>query len=228
MNATKKEVSNTAMAPSPEEREAFFTSVRPALITEEAHPDLASTCPHTPVPGTDLLEVAVVNGTYVTQKEMQRFCCTQGELFASAAANQKKDPICFAPINKLLGIPLPDSEDIMPYVFFKPSPVSGAAALLDREALQNASNTLGGDLYILPSSIHEVLVLPSSILKPEELEVLVRSVNQTEVRPEDILSDHVYHYNCQTKQLSMAVPRNLYEEKKPEGHTDSIERRIRK
>lgn len=228
MNAMKKEVSNTAAVPSPEEREAFFASVRPALITEEAHPDLANTCPHTPVPGTDLLEVAVVNGTYITQKEMQRFCCTQGELFSAAAANQKKDPICFTPINKFLGIPLPDSGDIMPYVFFTPRPVSGAAALLDRDALQNVSDTLGGDLHILPSSIHEVLVLPSSILKPEELEVLVRSVNRTEVRPEDVLSNHVYHYDCQTKQLSMAVTRNLYEEKKPEGHTDSMERRFRR
>ena len=100
--------------------------------------------------------------------------------------------------------------------------------MLDREALQNASNTLGGDLYILPSSIHEVLVLPSSILKPEELEVLVQSVNRTEVRPEDVLSDHVYHFDCQTKQLSMPVTRNLYEEEKPEGHTNSMERRFRR
>lgn len=228
MNAMKKEVSNTAAAPSPEERDAFFASVRPALITKEAHPDLASTCPHTPVPGTDLLEVAVVNGTYVTQKEMQRFCCTQGELFSAANKNQQADGYQLSTIYATLGIPSPDSEEVPLYVLTAPKVEFGSAVLLNKEALQNASEAIGGDLLIIPSSIHEVLLVSSSQIEPEELETIVQIVNKEEVRPEDILSDHVYHYDCQTKQLALAVTEHLYENRRTEAHTDPLERRVRR
>ena len=59
---SESEISNSASVASPEEKKAFLASVRPALITEEVHPDLAKICPHIPVPGTDLLEVIVANG----------------------------------------------------------------------------------------------------------------------------------------------------------------------
>lgn len=229
LSTTKSEsaASNSASVASPEEKKAFLASVRPALITEEIHPDLVKICPHMPVPGTDLLEVAVIDGSYVTKKEMQHFCCTQGELFSAAASNQKNDTVCFTTISEAMGIPpLPDEDNNLLYVLRIPHPVSGAAALLNREALQKASETIGGDFFILPSSIHEVLLIPSTELKPAELEIIVQSVNRHDVRPEEVLSNHVYRYDCQTKKLSMAVEQHLYEGKDP--YQISQERRCRR
>lgn len=237
MTAVKKVISTSISNPtvsgsspvaSLEEKKVFLSSVRPALITEETHPDLAKICPHLPVPGTDLLELAVINGNYVTKKEMQHFCCTQGELFSAATANQKNDTVCFASVDEALGIPRPDEENIMLYILCTPQAVSGAAVLLNRDAMQKASDAIGGDLFILPSSIHEVLLVSSAGLRPEELEGLVQSVNRSEVRPEEILSNRVYRYDCQTKQLSMAVERHLCHEMKSETDITTKERRCRR
>lgn len=225
---SESEISNSASVASPEEKKAFLASVRSALITEEVHPDLAKICPHIPVPGTDLLEVIVANGNYVTTKEMQRLCCTQGELFSAAAANQKNDTVCFASVDEALGIPRPDEENVMLYILCTPQPASGAAVLLNRDAMQKASDAIGGDLFILPSSIHEVLLVSSVGLRPEELEGLVQSMNRSEVRPEEVLSNHVYRYDCQTKQLSMGMEQHFCPEMKSQADNNAKERRCRR
>lgn len=222
---THPAVSVSSPVASSDEKKVFLSSVRPALITEEVHPDLAKICPHLPVPGTDLLEVAVIGGNYVTQKEMQHFCCTQSELFSAAAVNQKTDTICFASVDEVLGIPRPDEENVMLYILCTPQSASGAAVLLNRDAMQKASDAIGGDLFILPSSIHEVLLVSSAGLRPEELEGLVQSMNRSEVRPEEVLSHHVYRYDCQTKQLSMGIQQHFCHEMKTEADTNAKERR---
>lgn len=225
---TNPAVSVSSPVASSDEKKVFLSSVRPALITEETHPDLAKICPHIPVPGTDLLEVAVIDGSYVTKKEMQHLCCTQGELFSAAAVNQKTDTVCFASVDEALGIPRPDEENVMLYILCTPQPASGAAVLLNRDAMQKASDTIGRDLFILPSSIHEVLLVSSAGLRPEELEGLVQSVNRSEVRPEEILSNHIYRYDCQTKQLSMGMPQHFCHKMKSEADITTKERRCRR
>ena len=52
---------------------------------------------------------------------------------------------------------------------------------------------LGCPFFILPSSTHEVLILPDNgELNPKELLAMVKEVNRTEVAAEDVLSDHLY------------------------------------
>ena len=63
---------------------------------------------------------------------------------------------------------------------------------------------LGSDLYILPSSIHEILLLPVSAGKPEELAEIVKEVNRTQVQPEERLSDSVYLYDRKSGEIRIA------------------------
>ncbi len=71
----------------------------------------------------------------------------------------------------------------------------GAACLLYPDFLKKVSEKLGTDMFILPSSVHEVLALPFSDTEdPELLKSMVKSVNMTEVSVEDYLSDNVYVY----------------------------------
>ena len=216
-----------AKTASPEETAAFLRTIRPALITEAAHPDLAAACPSIPVPGTDLLEVTVTDDAYVTRQAMQQHCCTQGELFSAANRNQQADSYHLSTVYAALAIPSPDSEEVPLYVLTTATAKFGSSVLLNKEALREAAETIGGDLLIIPSSLHEVLLVSSQI-ETEELEIIVRMVNKEEVRPEDILSNHVYRYDCQTKQLSMAVTEHLYENRQPEVCTDPSERRVRR
>jgi len=57
----------------------------------------------------------------------------------------------------------------------------------------------------LPSSIHEVIVVSSIIKSAEDLALMVKDINRTELKPEEILSDHVYFYGKEEKIFKIAA-----------------------
>lgn len=74
--------------------------------------------------------------------------------------------------------------------------INGAACLLYPDVLKNFADRVEDDLIIIPSSIHEVLLAPRRKSLPyEDLNTMIRFINQTEVPPEDRLSDHIYCYS---------------------------------
>ena len=82
------------------------------------------------------------------------------------------------------------------YVISNTSGINGAAALLYENLLKSFSELCHSDFFILPSSIHEILLIPcSSGFSEEELKEMVHEVNQTQVPIEDILSNEVYIYH---------------------------------
>lgn len=79
---------------------------------------------------------------------------------------------------------------------------NGAAAMLYPEVLEKISFQTDSDFYILPSSVHEVLLLKKTdYLNPNELQKMVQSINGTEVLPEDMLSNNVYYYNSMLQKV---------------------------
>lgn len=73
---------------------------------------------------------------------------------------------------------------------------NGAGVIQYPGFLDQAAEALGGDFYVLPSSVHEVLlVADDGSMELSYLEEMVRSVNETEVSPAERLSDNVYHYD---------------------------------
>lgn len=53
-----------------------------------------------------------------------------------------------------------------------------------------------GNYYVLPSSIHECLILPDTgEYQQEGLDRMVRDINETQVMPQEVLSDHAYYYS---------------------------------
>ena len=76
----------------------------------------------------------------------------------------------------------------------------GAAVILLLEDLVNNGEIDDADYYILPSSIHEVILLKEY---NRNLESMVREVNATHVLPEDFLSDNVFKYDKATKSIIM-------------------------
>ncbi|MCH5343786.1 MAG: hypothetical protein J1E64_07080 [Acetatifactor sp.] len=74
--------------------------------------------------------------------------------------------------------------------------VQGAACILYPDVLEQLSAQAGGNLYILPSSIHEVILLADGGREePELLKEMIFDVNRTQVEPEEILSDSLYYYD---------------------------------
>ncbi len=80
--------------------------------------------------------------------------------------------------------------------------LNGAACILYPQILKNFAEPAKDDLYILPSSIHEVLLSPvSSSPSVQELNQIVTEVNEFEVPTEERLSDHVYYYSALKDQI---------------------------
>lgn len=72
----------------------------------------------------------------------------------------------------------------------------GAAFMLYPGVLAELAGRTGGDLFILPSSVHEVILLPDTGHDSNrELKQLIQEVNSTVLAPEEVLSDTLYRYD---------------------------------
>ena len=97
-------------------------------------------------------------------------------------------------------------EDMVPmYVCTNTQKINGAGVLLYKDLLKEFAERVGSDFYILPSSVHETLLVPvSKEMQIEYLRSMVREVNATQVAPEEVLSDNVYIYRREDDKISLA------------------------
>lgn len=83
-----------------------------------------------------------------------------------------------------------------PYVVTNNMGINGASVILYQDIFKRLAEKIGGDFYILPSSIHEVLAMSAKAgLTKEELKNMVKEVNDKCLLPDEYLSDSVYRYN---------------------------------
>lgn len=98
----------------------------------------------------------------------------------------------------LIGMPAPENEQM--YVATVPDKIHGARVLAYQDFIDQAAERVGGDFFILPSSIHEIIVVPDNgEMNLKDLEDMVKEVNATQVSLADKLTDSVYHYDAQNK-----------------------------
>lgn len=80
----------------------------------------------------------------------------------------------------------------------------GAACILYPGVLDGVAQEMGSDFFILPSSIHEVILLPDTGNEDyEKLRGMIREVNSTQMAPEEVLSDTLYRYDRADKRVVM-------------------------
>ncbi|MBP3263643.1 DUF5688 family protein [Pseudobutyrivibrio sp.] len=81
----------------------------------------------------------------------------------------------------------------------------GAGVIAYEGFLDEQAKKMGEDFYIIPCSIHEVLLVPESMAHDiNALKDMISDVNSCEVPPEDILSDNLYHYDSKEKVFELA------------------------
>lgn len=86
----------------------------------------------------------------------------------------------------------------------------GAAALYYPGIQEAIAQFVGEDYYVIPSSVHEVLIYPADgEMRAEELAGMVKMVNQAEVLPEEQLGNRVLYYDAESKDLSVAFDLDL-------------------
>lgn len=90
------------------------------------------------------------------------------------------------------------------YILSNSKGINGATSLLYKNVLHNFSEQIQSDLYILPSSIHEVILVPNDkSISKEALAIMVQDVNRTQVSCDEVLSDSVYFYSRENNAITM-------------------------
>lgn len=186
------------------------------LVNREQNKELLSGIPH-----KDFLDLAVIyriilneaedgiSSTIVTNELLDRTGISQKELQAAAINN-----ICnagFEVINLLqlmaerygISIPNPGENEVPMFVMSNSKRMYGSAVMLCNSYLKEAASAIGEEKIILiPSSIHEIIAISAS-LDIEDVKMMVKEVNSTELRPEEILSDNVYLYDSSCNKLTL-------------------------
>lgn len=186
------------------------TEKNTALLADMPHRpflDLSITC-FIRMDSNDLSDTAL--SCQITNPQLNMWKITEEELFAQAAANHHKlTGFSLTALPELLktvfSVELPPDQSESPlYLLSYDNTIYGAACILDAEILQETARRLDSDFYLLPSSVHEFLVLPvTERYDPTDLAELVCSINQDVVKEEEVLSDHVYRYDRDTRHVEI-------------------------
>lgn len=89
------------------------------------------------------------------------------------------------------------------YVVTNHNKYFGAICMIYEDMLEEMGERIGSDYVILPSSIHEVILVAAGHMSAEKLRAMVREVNELHVDPQEVLSDNVYYYNRSLRRLSL-------------------------
>ena len=116
----------------------------------------------------------------------------------------RDEPPAFCLLSDLIGV-MPGNE--MPlYVITNSDRYYGAICIFYPGFMKKISDRIGSDLYILPSSIHECLVLPAGCVEnSRNLREMVHTINRAELDRDEILSDSVYYYDRKKDRISIDI-----------------------
>ena len=97
----------------------------------------------------------------------------------------------------------PDREEM--YVLSNRSGINGASSLLYPGVLHNFAKEQNANIYILPSSIHEVILIPANRKYSRvDLREMVIDVNNTQVAVDEVLSNEIYYFDLETDEFHIA------------------------
>lgn len=159
-------------------------------------------------------------GTIKIKKDMAaKWGITEAELYARAMENLQEDGYTMMDLEQLLDemiLGIEDKEksdnweDLSPrmYVLTNSQKYFGAAGMILSPQL--VKERLGRtNFYILPSSIHEVMILPDNKkFEAKELIQMVQNVNEECVMPEEKLADHVYYFDWVKRKMVIWKKKN--------------------
>ncbi|MBE5880811.1 MAG: hypothetical protein E7289_00660 [Lachnospiraceae bacterium] len=140
----------------------------------------------------------------VSREEIYREACNNTPNLLPAAITGMREII-----EQMMGEKIQQEEtipdEIPMYVMTNPMKMNGAATMAYPNVVRNFANALGKNVYIIPSSVHEVILVPESGTEGGRLNDMVREVNRTQVDPKEVLADHVYYYNREENRMQSYV-----------------------
>ena len=194
--------------------------VLPRLVNYEMNEDRLKTMPH-----TKYLDLAVtyhitihadsdgIQSIPITNDLLDKFGITTDDLHEQSMTNlSKSEPVIqsmqeimqkmFCDDPELGALALGEDIDPPMLVISNNTNVYGAAEILNDSVTEALTERLGGDFFVLPSSVHEVLAIPvSEDFDPTELASMITGINNDVVKNEEVLSNHAYVYDSKRHEL---------------------------
>ena len=94
------------------------------------------------------------------------------------------------------------SDNVPMYVLSNQRRVEGAACMLYPNLVRDFAEAVGSSFYIIPSSVHELLLLPTAHLEEScEIKNMIKEINDTQVSAEEILSYSLYLYDKEERKI---------------------------
>ncbi len=197
------------------------------LVNYEANKELLRTVPHRRF--LDLAKIyyadcvveasekeRIPGSVLIRKKHLESWGISDSELERAADTNTPRlCPVLFHPAHEISTGEIMQDPDIheetLPdrqfplYYLSNMQKKHGASVICYPGVLKDLSRQFGGDLIILPSSVHEALLIPQDAGLPIDLlKAMVHEINREEVAPSDFLSDNVYIFSKQENQLRIA------------------------
>ena len=213
------------------EANAMFKTLKNNIVFQfvntEQNKELLKSIPHREFQDLSIIyrwvikiEVKGIQSTIINNDLANKFNLTEQQLYDLAYINTKN---ILSPITKLMndviydlfmenGISAEEIKEVGTFpleqemwVISNNKGVNGAVSILYPEVLFNLADKINSDLYILPSSIHEVIVISSKNKDVDYLAQMVYEINMTEVKLDERLSNQIYFYDKTTQQISLAT-----------------------
>lgn len=121
----------------------------------------------------------------------------------------------------------PEEGRVPMYVLTNKTNVKGAAALFYPGMKEWIGEQVAGDYFVLPSSLHEVIIVPDNgEMDVFELKDMVQEVNNTQVLPDEVLTNEVYFYDRESGQLCKATEKEKAKNKVAEHGKEKAQKAV--
>lgn len=214
------------------------------VISAEANEELLSKVPHDRIEDLAVVYRFIMESNedgrasiLVNNDLIERMGVTHEQLRADALENSPEiRPVVIQGMNEVMKemmgpeayemFGIPDDTEEMMFIATVPDKNSGAGVLAYQDFMDQAAEKIGGDFYVIPSSIHEILLVPDNgEVQAEGLKEMVQEVNATEVSPEEKLSDNVYHYDSKEHIFELAEKFEARQQEKEADIDEKVEDR---
>ena len=205
--------------------ETVRENLYPKLINAEQNKELLEKIPHRAFMDLAVVYYAVVRdsarediGTILIYNgHMEMWGQEEENLYREAMINMRTDGEAnLVSIENIIRRVLPNEDislglgghrrDISMYILTNSRKRFGAAEILDKKTLRMIADEVGDGFIVLPSSVHETIILPPKDEKEYGmLKGMVREVNDTQVDIEERLSYHVYMYSRDEEVLKIVA-----------------------
>lgn len=194
------------------------TEIIGVLINTENNLDVLDTMPNRPYLDLSLIYKFRLKNTYlgfaneyipITYLVMEQMGLTEAELYRAALCNMGR--VLITEIGKVIenlsdgAIRAQPNEEPKMFVVSNDNGTFGAANLIRPVIFQLIADRYNADLYIIPSSIHELIVVVKDpyVELDDSINSMIHSVNENEVPYGSVLADHAYLYTRNTNSISI-------------------------